>query len=81
MMPETDAFEFVEAIRQRDEARHLPVIVLTADLDGEEYHRLGGSIEGVLRNSLGGREEVLSIIGKVIAERLQLGAAIHLERI
>jgi signal transduction histidine kinase/CheY-like chemotaxis protein len=82
MMPEMNGFEFVEALRQREEARHLPVIVLTAaDLDEEAFRRLNGSIERILRKRPGGREEILATLREVIADCLGLGYANDQERV
>jgi adenylate cyclase len=76
MMPEMNGFEFVEVLRQREETRHLPVIVLTAaDLDEEGFRRLNGRIERILRKKPGGREEVLATLREVIANCLRLGRA------
>ena len=76
MMPEMDGFDFVEVLRRREETRHLPVIVLTAaDLNEEEYRRLNGGIERILRKKPGGREEVLATLREVIADCLRLGRA------
>ena len=81
MMPEMNGFEFLEAIRGREETRHLPVIVLTAaDLDEEGHRRLNGSIERILRKRLGGREEVLATLREVIADCLRLGRMNNQER-
>jgi CheY-like chemotaxis protein len=81
MMPEMNGFEFIEAIRGREETRHLPVIVLTAaDLDEEEHRRLNGSIERILRKRPDGREEVLATLREVIADCLRLGRVNNQER-
>jgi adenylate cyclase len=81
MMPEMNGFEFIEAIRGREETRHLPVIVLTAaDLDEEGHRRLNGSIERILRKRPGGREEVLATLREVIADCLRLGRVNNQER-
>jgi CheY-like chemotaxis protein len=43
MMPEMDGFAFLEALRQHDPWRSLPVVVLTAkDLTLDDHQRLNG---------------------------------------
>ena len=37
MMPEMDGYEFLTQLRQRNDARHIPVVVITAkDITPEE---------------------------------------------
>jgi CheY-like chemotaxis protein len=60
MMPEMDGFEFVEALRRREEWRRIPVVVITArDLDGDDRRRLNGSVERILRKGDYTRESLL----------------------
>ncbi len=50
MMPEMDGFEFMEALRRRDDGRHTPVIVITAkDLTDEDRRRLNGQVERIIQ--------------------------------
>jgi adenylate cyclase len=81
MMPEMDGFEFIDEIRRHEETRHLPLIVLTAaDLNEADHNRLSGGIQRLLRKRPGGREEVLTTLREVIADRLRLGRMDHQER-
>jgi CheY-like chemotaxis protein len=73
LMPEMDGFEFVEELRQHEETRHLPIVVLTAaDLSEEDYDRLNGSIKRILHKRPSGREEILSTMREVVADCLRL---------
>jgi CheY-like chemotaxis protein len=50
MMPEMDGFEFLDALREREEWRMIPVVVITAkDLTAEDRRRLDGSVAHVLQ--------------------------------
>ena len=52
MMPEMDGFDFMDALRQRPEHPHIPVIVITAkDLTAEDHRRLNGGVERILQKS------------------------------
>jgi signal transduction histidine kinase/CheY-like chemotaxis protein/ligand-binding sensor domain-containing protein len=65
MMPEMDGFEFMEALRLRNDARHIPVIVITAkDLTGEDRRRLNGQVERIIEK---GRHTPADIISEIRA--------------
>ena len=50
MMPEMDGFAFAQAVRERNEMRDVPIIVLTAkDLTEEDKQRLKGNVTGILQ--------------------------------
>ena len=50
MMPEMDGFAFLEALRQQDAWRSIPVVVVTAkDLTPEDRRRLNGYVERTLQ--------------------------------
>ena len=50
MMPEMDGFEFMEVIRQHEQYKHIPVIVVTAmDLSHDDRNRLNGYVRQVLQ--------------------------------
>jgi CheY-like chemotaxis protein len=67
LMPGMDGFEFLDELRKRDDCRTTPVVVLTAkDLTAEDYDRLRGSIEVVLRKSSLGWDELLAEVGAVM---------------
>jgi PAS domain S-box-containing protein len=61
MMPEMDGFEFMSALRQRPEYRHVPVIVITAkDLTEEDRRRLNGQVARILKKSAMTRDELVA---------------------
>jgi len=69
MMPEMDGFEFLDALRNRPEWRHLPVVVVTAkDLTADERQRLNGEVERVLRKDAPTRDAMLREVGATLAE-------------
>jgi len=60
MMPEMDGFAFLEALRQQDAWRSIPVVVVTAkDLTPEDRQRLNGYVEQILQKGAYSREELL----------------------
>ncbi|MEP6744111.1 MAG: response regulator, partial [Gemmatimonadota bacterium] len=69
MMPEMDGFEFLEALHQREGARRIPVIVITAkDLTDDDRRRLNGGVARVVQKSQHGAEAVLAEVrGLVVA--------------
>src|SRR5262249_51205525 len=68
MMPEMDGFEFVSVLRQTEEGRRLPIVVLTAkDLSAEERQRLTGSVEVILQKGAATREALLAEIRTLVA--------------
>ena len=67
MMPEMDGFEFLAGLRDREDCRSVPVVVLTAkDLTTDDHDRLRGSIEKVLRKGSLGSEQFLAEVGVVM---------------
>ena len=60
MMPEMDGFQFIEAMRQHEEWRRIPVVVVTAlDLTGDDRQRLNGYVQKVIQKGQYRREELL----------------------
>jgi len=58
IMPETDGFEVLEAMRHHDEWRNIPVIVITArDITAEDRTRLNGRVASVIQKA--GRGDML----------------------
>lgn len=52
MMPEMDGFEFARILRDNEQWRSIPVIVVTAkDMTEEDRKRLNGNIHGVIAKS------------------------------
>jgi PAS domain S-box-containing protein len=64
LMPGMDGFEFLAGLRDREDSRSIPVVVLTAkDLTADDHARLHGSIETVLRKGSLGSEQILAEVG------------------
>jgi threonine synthase len=63
MMPELDGFTLLEIVKEEEELRDVPVIVVTAkDLTPEERHRLEGQTESLLQKASFLEEDVLGDI-------------------
>jgi signal transduction histidine kinase/DNA-binding response OmpR family regulator/ligand-binding sensor domain-containing protein/protocatechuate 3,4-dioxygenase beta subunit len=66
MMPELDGFEFLEALRLRNLARQVPVIVITAkDLTAEDHRRLNGGVERIIQKGALSQEQLLEMVRSV----------------
>jgi len=67
MMPEMDGFEFLDEVRQHEEWRAIPIIVITArDITAADRARLNGRVESVVQKT--GREELLRQVGLELAK-------------
>ena len=67
MMPEMNGFEFLDEVRQRDDWRNIPIIVITArDVTAEERGRLNGRVESVIHKA--GRDDMLRQVCAVLAK-------------
>jgi CheY-like chemotaxis protein len=72
MMPEMDGFEFLDGMRQRDEWRDIPVLVVTAkDLTNEDRARLNVGVERILHKS--SRNELLEEVALTLAGFVKRG--------
>jgi CheY-like chemotaxis protein len=72
VMPEMDGFEFLDALRQRDGARRIPVVVITAkDLTEEDRRRLNGGVERVVQKSGHEPEALLGEVRQLVATALE----------
>ena len=61
MMPQMDGFEFMDALRRREDGKRVPVIVITAkDLTEEDHRRLNGGVERIIQKGTRSHEEVLA---------------------
>jgi CheY-like chemotaxis protein len=68
MMPTMDGFSFIAELRQREEWRTIPIVVLTAkDLTPEERQRLNGSVEQILLKGAYSREDLLGEVRRCVA--------------
>jgi signal transduction histidine kinase/DNA-binding response OmpR family regulator len=67
MMPEMDGFQFVAEMRQHEEWRDIPVVVVTAkNLTEEDQARLSGSVEKILQKGAYSRDELLSEVRHLV---------------
>ncbi len=75
MMPEMDGFAFIEALRQNEAWRAIPIVVVTAkDLTAEDHQRLNGYVQNILHKGAYRRDELLQELGNQITACL-LGRA------
>jgi CheY-like chemotaxis protein/two-component sensor histidine kinase len=69
MMPEMDGFEFVKQMRRNRDWQSIPILVLTAkDLTAEDFRRLNGSVERILRKGDEGLDQLLIEVRRVVGE-------------
>jgi signal transduction histidine kinase/DNA-binding response OmpR family regulator len=74
MMPEMDGFAFLEALRQQEAWRAIPVVVLTAkDLTRHDRQRLNGYVERLLHKGTYSQDELLREVRHLVAVRVQPG--------
>ena len=75
MMPELDGFGVLEAMREKDGLRDIPVIVLTGQiLTEKEMARLNRGVATVLGKGLFSVEETLGHIDAALARKRKLGS-------
>jgi DNA-binding response OmpR family regulator len=75
MMPELDGFGVLEAMRERETTRDIPVIVLTSQvLRDADMARLNRGVATVLNKGLFSVQETLTHIETALARRRQLGS-------
>jgi CheY-like chemotaxis protein len=74
MMPEMDGFAFLEALRQQDAWRSIPVVVVTAkDLTPEDRQRLNGYVEQILQKGAYSHEELWHEIHHLVEACVRTG--------
>ena len=70
MMPEMDGFAFLDALREREAWRAVPVVVVTArDLTADDRHRLNGSVARVVAKDGRGPDALLAELRQLVAAR------------
>ncbi|MBI3948809.1 MAG: response regulator, partial [Armatimonadetes bacterium] len=70
MMPEMDGFQFLEAMRTREEWRTIPVVVVTAkDLTQEDRDRLDGYVKLTVQKGSYSREDLVAEIQRLVGEQ------------
>ena len=69
IMPEMDGFEFLAALRDMQEYRDVPVVVVTAaDLTEDDHRRLNGGVERILPKAAYDREQLLDELRELIGD-------------
>ncbi len=69
LMPQMDGFAFLAELRDNEEWRHVPVVVVTArDLAPEDEARLEGRVEAVLKKGATSRESLLGELRDLVAD-------------
>ncbi len=71
MMPEMDGFEFITNLRQHQNWRDIPVIVLTAkDVTVEDRLRLQGCVNNIFQKGAYSRDELLTDLRRLLANTI-----------
>jgi CheY-like chemotaxis protein len=72
MMPEMDGFAFLQALRQREDGKEIPVVVITAkELTGEDRQRLSGQVIRILQKGSFKTEDLLRELRTALAGQAQ----------
>ncbi len=78
MMPEMDGFEFMDALRQREDGRGIPVVVITTkDLTEEDYRRLNGNVERILQKSAVSCDELVAEVRSFLTGGSPASSGLH----
>jgi signal transduction histidine kinase/DNA-binding response OmpR family regulator len=76
MMPEMDGFAFLEALRQQEAWRLIPVIVITAmDLSPEDHQQLNGSVASIIQKGAYSRDGLLREVCDLVLAHLRTARA------
>jgi adenylate cyclase len=76
VMPEMDGFEFLAALRARDEWRAVPVIVVTArDLTEADRRRLNGGVDRIIQKGGYAGDDLLHEVAEALAAYVDRGRA------
>jgi len=72
MMPEMDGFQFIDRVRQHENWRTIPIVVVTAkDLTKEDRVRLNGYVLEIIRKDAGPRDELLAEVRELVKSCLE----------
>ena len=65
-MPEMDGFQVVDALKDREEWRDIPIVVVTAkDLTEHDRGRLQGAVETIIQKGAHSRQELLNEVKRL----------------
>jgi signal transduction histidine kinase/CheY-like chemotaxis protein len=71
MLPGSDGFDVLDALRRRSDRPAVPVLVVTAaDLDVDAQQRLNGGVARILQKSAHGRAELLNEVRDLVVSRI-----------
>jgi len=69
-MPEMNGFEVVQAVKQNDQTRQIPIIIASAhDLTPAEHDFLNSQVEVLLRKGIFTESELLEDVGKALKKK------------
>jgi PAS domain S-box-containing protein len=72
MMPEMDGFQFIDRVRQHENWRTIPIVVVTAkDLTKEDRLRLNGYVLEIIRKNACPRDELLAEVRALVKSCLE----------
>jgi signal transduction histidine kinase/CheY-like chemotaxis protein len=75
MMPQVDGFDLLARIREREDLRKIPVVVITAkDLTEDERERVTENVRQVLQKGKYSRDELLTYVRDLVAEQTRNAA-------
>ncbi|MDO9070698.1 MAG: hypothetical protein Q7V36_04190, partial [Deltaproteobacteria bacterium] len=70
--PEMDGFQFVDRVRQHENWRTIPIVVVTAkDLTQEDRLRLDGYVQEIIRKDACPRHELLAEVRELVKSCLE----------
>ncbi len=70
MMPHVDGFDLLARLREREDLRKIPVVVITAkDLTQDERERVTENVRRVLQKGKYSRDELLTYVRDLVAEQ------------
>jgi PAS domain S-box-containing protein len=72
MMPEMDGFQFIERVRQHENWRTIPIVVVTAkDLTKADRLRLNGYVQEIIRKDACPQDELLAEVSELVKSCLE----------
>ncbi len=72
MMPEMDGFQFIDRVRQHENWRTIPIVVVTAkDLTKADRVRLNGYVQEIIRKDACPRDELLAEVSELVKSCLK----------
>ncbi|MFW6147943.1 MAG: ATP-binding protein, partial [Thermodesulfobacteriota bacterium] len=67
MMPKMNGFEAIDHLREREETKEIPIIVLTAkELNAGQTKELNGKVSRIVQKGVLGMEEILEVVNSTL---------------